>query len=65
MKAGLTPTPRVVGISLKDRSAILMTGRRADALAAYEVATRTAEATNDPLALAEAAQLMRRAFGSG
>ena len=31
MKAGLTPTPRVVGLSIKDRSAILLAGRRADA----------------------------------
>lgn len=31
MKAGLPGAPRVVGISLKDRSAILLAGRRADA----------------------------------
>jgi predicted AlkP superfamily pyrophosphatase or phosphodiesterase len=32
MKWGLTPTPRVVAVSLKDRSAILLAGRRADAV---------------------------------
>jgi predicted AlkP superfamily pyrophosphatase or phosphodiesterase len=31
MKAGLTPRPVVVGVSLKDRSALFLAGRRADA----------------------------------
>ncbi len=31
MKAGLSPAPRVVSLALKDRSAILLAGRRADA----------------------------------
>ena len=31
MKAGLVGAPRVIGISLKDRSAILLAGKRADA----------------------------------
>ena len=31
MKFGLTPRPKVIGVSIKDRGAILLAGRRADA----------------------------------